>query len=37
MIIGSKLRLDAISETPEILNGDCMLKRKKILGRITDR
>ena len=39
MIIGSKPRLDAISETPKVLYGDYQLKRikqKKILGLIID-
>ena len=39
MIIGSKPRLDAISETPKILYGDYQRKRiklKKTLGLIID-
>ena len=39
MIIGSKPRLDKISQTPEILYGDYQLKRvkqKKILGVTID-
>ena len=39
VIIGSKPRLDTISQTPKILYGDCQLKRvkqKKILGITID-